>query len=165
MVIDVSVNGWEEQLLAEEMNIVKQAMEDKFYDIFLKSYKEYVDKFYSEYIPSVYPRSEQLRNVLPVELKPIVVGNSIECGIDLGQVNRLSHHIWSNNGHTGQHYGNGDEFALKIVDMALNKGSHGGYITTETAPFKEMEKDLTENYSKFEDILKTKLKQAGFTIL
>ena len=132
MEIDTSVNGWEKQLLAEEMKIVQQAMEDEFYDVFLKSYQEYVDKFYQEYPNPKYVRTKQLRNVLPVELKPIIKGDSIECGIDLEQFNRV-------------HYEEQDKID-EILKGVLLHGSHGGYIETETAPYVDMKDDLENNY-------------------
>ena len=152
MDIDASKNGWEHAIILEQIKIVQKAMEDKFYNILLTTYQKYVDKFYSEFHPKVYTRTLQLRNALPVELKPIIKGDSIECGIDFEQFNRV-------------HYEEEGMSTSSIIKEALFHGGHGGYEYTDTAPFVDMEEELQNDYSKFEEILKTNLSKAGFIVL
>lgn len=147
--------------------LIANNIEDEFYRTLCEKYKEFVNMFYSEYPENIYPRTNQLRDLLPCKIVPHTENGITTYGIDLGSnIKNLSHSHWTNKGFSSYHYGNeGDEFAERVVAWALLEGSHGGWIETDTAPLEELDKWVEQNIGVFVKILKDALSKNGMFIV
>ena len=140
---------------------------DLFYEKLADKYKEFVEMYYLEYEPSVYPRSEQLKDVLPCKIVPHTVNGITTYGIDLySNIKNLSHSEWHSGRYGGHHYGNrGNDFAELIIEDALLFGGHGFAEETNTQPLNDLRQWVSENIGIFMNMLKDELSKNGMFIV
>lgn len=154
-------------VLQQTMNKVQEIMTKKFYAIFSETFLKYLNKWYGEYNPSVYPRIYEFATNLPVEIKPQIQGKNIVCGIEFDQ-STLSHDVWTRfvggRMYSGYHHGVNEEQAYAIVEDALIYGGHGFWTYTETAPYVETLNELQSNMGLFINELKSELSKSGFIV-
>ena len=170
MVINTGKDGWEKELLKQEMNIVANVMNKKFFKIFDDTFRKYALQWYEEFTPSVYPRIDEFANKIQYEIKPYIEGNSIVCGIEF-KTDDLTRDTWTNRyGKDVKRYESkgttsGVYTPEKIMEDALLKGGHGFYEYTDTKPYKDMEEELTKDPSRFINELKSELSKNGFIVM
>lgn len=157
----------EKWILQQSMSKVQDAMTKRFYNIFYETFLKYLNRWYGEYSPSVYPRIDEFKSKLPVEIKPYVDGRIIKCGIKFDET-ELSHSAWrvsvDGRNFSGTHHGKNNEDAYEIVKDALLEGGHGFYEYTETAPYVDTLEELKNNMSLFINELKNELSKNGFIV-
>lgn len=114
--LEIYVNG----ILLQAMDLVA----DKLLEIL----KEHIAKFYSEYgnpEPIIYPRSMDLLKLAPIKIEPIIVGNTVTCGVEI-EPNNLRQTPWSNKGYSGIRHEDREE-----VIKSTMQGFHGSVQTDE----------------------------------
>ena len=159
----------EKWVLQQTMEKTKEAMTKKFYAILESTYDKYVQRWYSQYTPTAYPRTMEFATDLPVEIKPYVSGNSVVCGVKFDE-NQLSHDVWEYYNYKTRsieemvHHGENPDLTHAIVSDALEKGGHGFRKPTETKPYVDTLEELKSNMGLFMNELKSELSKNGFVV-
>lgn len=149
-----SIKDLELYAMEEVKKQVEKTMRKKFYKLMVDTYEKVMTRWYSEYSPSIYPRTYEFLTELPVEIEPVHIGNAIECSIMFDK-DKLSHDVWevetSRFVYMGTHHGSNDIQTQDIYDNVMLEGQHGFVKGTEngTKPYEDTVKELEKSIGLF----------------